>query len=316
MKILFAGTPDFAVAPLQNIIDAGFEVVGVITQIDKPQGRKAVMTAPPVKTYTQSRGIPVFQPEKIRDAVAEIRAFGADIMVTCAYGQILTQDVLDSFKMGVWNIHAGLLPFYRGASPIQSCILNGETETGVSVMKTELGLDCGDILLVEKTAILETETYGELSERLSFIGAELIVKALHLLESGSYTLQKQDEDGVCVVRKIHKETAEIRFDKNVQDIVNLVRAMNPSPVAYTLVDGNKLNVYRAEKAELIGEETLAFENAKLGEILTDRPKRGLLIKAKDGAVKLIEVQPAGGKRMSSGDLLNGRKVKKGQVLGC
>ena len=316
MKILFAGTPDFAVAPLQNIIDAGFEVVGVVTQIDKPQGRKAVMTAPPVKTFAQSKGIPVFQPEKIRDAVAEIRAFGADIMVTCAYGQILTQDVLDAFEMGVWNIHAGLLPFYRGASPIQSCILNGETETGVSVMKTELGLDSGDILLVEKTPILETETYGELSERLSFIGAELIVKALRLLESGAYTLQKQDEDGVCVVRKIHKETAEIRFDKSVQEIINLVRAMNPSPVAYTIVDGNKLNVYRAEKAELIGDETLAFEGAKLGEILTDKPKRGLLVKAKDGAVKLVEVQPAGGKRMSSGDLLNGRKVKKGQVLGC
>ncbi len=316
MKILFAGTPDFAVAPLQNIIDAGFEVVGVVTQIDKPQGRKAVLTPPPVKVFALEKGLPVFQPEKIRDCVAELKAFNADLMVTCAYGQILTQDVLDCFPMGVWNIHAGLLPFYRGASPIQSCIVNGETETGVSIMKTELGLDSGDILLVEKTQILETETYGELSERLSSLGAGLIVKALNLLQSGEYTLQKQGEEGVCVVRKIHKESAELRFDKRVDEICNLVRAMNPSPVAYALVDGAKLNVYRAERAVLLDEEQAVLEGAKLGEVLSDRPKRGLLIKAQDGAVKLTEVQPAGGKRMSGSDLLNGRKVKKGQVLGC
>ncbi len=316
MKILFAGTPDFAVAPLQNIIDAGFEVVGVVTQIDKPQGRKAVLTPPPVKTFALGKGIPVFQPEKIRDSVAELKAFNADLMVTCAYGQILTQDVLDCFPMGVWNIHAGLLPFYRGASPIQSCILNGESETGVSIMKTELGLDSGDVLLVEKTPILETETYGELSNKLSVLGGTLIVRALKRLQSGEYTLEKQGEEGVCVVRKIHKESAELRFDKTVSEIVNTVRAMNPSPVAYTTADGVKLNVYRAERAVLLDEEQLAFKDAELGEILSDKPKRGVLVKASDGAVKLTEIQPAGGKRMSGGDLLNGRKVKKGQVLGC
>ena len=175
MKIVFAGTPDFAVAPLQKILDSGFEVVGVITQIDKPQGRKAVLTPPPVKVLAQERGIPVLQPEKIRNDVASVRALGGELMVTCAYGQILTQDVLDCFSMGVWNIHAGLLPKYRGASPIQSCILNGESVTGVSVMKTELGLDCGDVLCVEETEIAETGTYGELSDRLSIMGAELIV---------------------------------------------------------------------------------------------------------------------------------------------
>ena len=144
MKILFAGTPDFAVAPLQSIIDGGYEVVGVITQADKPQGRKGILTPPPVKVLAEKYNLPVFQPEKIRDSVAELKNFGADIMITCAYGQILTQAVLDVFPKGVWNIHAGLLPQYRGASPIQSCIVNGETQTGVSVMQTELGLDCGD----------------------------------------------------------------------------------------------------------------------------------------------------------------------------
>ncbi|MBQ7770624.1 MAG: methionyl-tRNA formyltransferase, partial [Clostridia bacterium] len=174
MKIVFAGTPDFAVAPLKNIIENGYEVVGVITQQDKPQGRKAILTPPPVKTLALSHNIPVLQPDKIRDEIDGVKALGGDLLVTCAYGQILTQAVLDCFPKGVWNIHAGLLPQYRGASPIQSCIINGETVTGVSIMKTELGLDSGDVLCVAETPIAGTETYGELSDRLSVIGAELI----------------------------------------------------------------------------------------------------------------------------------------------
>ena len=316
MKIVFAGTPDFAVAPLQKIIDSGFEVVGVVTQTDKPQGRKGILTPPPVKVLAEKYAIPVLQPEKIRDEVAAVQARGGDILITCAYGQILTQAVLDAFPMGVWNIHAGLLPQYRGASPIQSCILNGEAETGVSVMKTELGLDCGDVLLVEKTPITETETAGELSDRLSLIGAELIVKALPLLESGEYTLTPQGESGVNVVRKISKEHAEVVFDKTAKEIVDLIRGMNPAPVAYALLAGDKVNIYRAEKAVLTEEEQLVCDNAVCGEVLSDKPKRGLLIKCKDGAVKLLEVQAAGGKRISGGDFINGRKAQKGQVFGC
>ena len=153
MRVVFMGTPDISATCLKKILADGFEVVGVITQIDKPQGRKGILTPPPVKTVAESLGIPVLQPEKIKNEVEAVRALGGDILVTCAYGQILTQEVLDAFPMGVWNIHAGLLPKYRGASPIQSCILNGETETGVSIMKTELGLDCGDVLCVEKMEI-------------------------------------------------------------------------------------------------------------------------------------------------------------------
>ena len=316
MKIVFAGTPDFAVLPLQKIIDSGFEVVGVVTQTDKPQGRKGILTPPPVKVLAEKYAIPVLQPEKIRDEVEAVKALGGDILITCAYGQILTQAVLDAFPMGVWNIHAGLLPQYRGASPIQSCILNGEAETGVSVMKTELGLDCGDVLLVEKTPIAETETAGELSDRLSLIGAELIVKALPLLESGMYTLTPQGESGVNVVRKISKEHAEVVFDKTVKEVVDLIRGMNPAPVAYALLAGDKVNIYRAEKAVLTEEEQLVCDNAVCGEVLSDKPKRGLLIKCKDGAVKLLEVQAAGGKRISGGDFINGRKAQKGQVFGC
>ena len=316
MKIIFAGTPDFAVAPLKTIQENGFEIVGVITQIDKPQGRKGILTPPPVKTAAEALGIPVFQPEKIREKVDEIRALNADLMVTCAYGQILTQAVLDCFSKGVWNIHAGLLPKYRGASPIQSCILNGEQKTGVSIMKTELGLDCGDVLCVEETEISETETYGELSDRLSLIGAELIVKALKTLESGNYTLTPQGEEGVGVVRKINKDHAKIDFNKTVKEVVDLVRGMNPAPIAYAVLEENKINVYRAEKAVLNEEETDVLQGAVCGEVLSDKPKRGLLIKCADGAVKLTEVQAAGGKRISGGDFINGRKARKGQVFSC
>ena len=316
MKIVFAGTPDFAVLPLQKIIESGYEIVGVITQEDKPQGRKGILTPPPVKTLAEKYSIPVLQPRKIRDDVNSVRALGADVMITCAYGQILTQDVLDSFEKGVWNIHAGLLPKYRGASPIQSCILNGESVTGVSIMKTELGLDCGDVLCVEETEISPTETYGELSDRLSAIGADLIIKALKMLETGVYTLTPQSQENVGVVRKINKEQAKIRFDKPAQEIINLVRGMNPAPIAFTELDGNKINVYKAEKAELNEEELENFPNAKIGEVLTDKVKRGLLVKCADGAVKLTEVQAAGGKRISGGDFLNGRKAQKGQVFSC
>ncbi|MBQ8405764.1 MAG: methionyl-tRNA formyltransferase [Clostridia bacterium] len=316
MKILFAGTPDFAVAPLKNIIENGFEVVGVITQTDKPQGRKGILTPPPVKQFALERGLPVLQPEKIREQIDEVQAFGADILVTCAYGQILTQAVLDLFPMGVWNIHAGLLPKYRGASPIQSCIINGESTTGVCVMKTELGLDCGDILLVAETPITETETYGELSDRLSVLGAETIVDALRLLESGNYTLTPQGEEGVGVVRKISKDHAKVDFSKSVKEVVDLIRGMNPAPVAYAELDGNKINLYRAERAALTDEENAALSSAVCGEVLSDKPKRGLLVKCADGAVKILEVQAAGGKRISGGDFINGRKAQKGQVFTC
>ncbi|MBQ8343222.1 MAG: methionyl-tRNA formyltransferase [Clostridia bacterium] len=316
MKIVFAGTPDFAVAPLKNIIENGYEVVGVITQQDKPQGRKAILTPPPVKTLALSYDIPVLQPEKIRDEIDGVKALGGDILVTCAYGQILTQAVLDAFPKGVWNIHAGLLPKYRGASPIQSCIISGETVTGVSIMKTELGLDSGDVLCVAETPISETETYGELSDRLSVIGANLIVDALAKIKSGNYVLTPQAKDGVQVVRKINKEHAKIDFNRPVNELVDLVRGMNPAPVSYAILGENKLNIYRAERAVLSDEENAAFAAAKIGEVLSDKPKRGLLVKCADGVIKLTEVQLAGGKRMSGGDLINGRKVQKGQVFAC
>lgn len=312
MKIVFAGTPEFAVKPLVEMVASGFSVVGVITQEDKPQGRKGILTPPPVKAKAQELGLPVLQPKKIRDAVGEVKALGSDLLVTCAYGQILTQAVLDAFPMGVWNIHAGLLPAYRGASPIQSCILNGDKETGVSIMRTELGLDCGDVLVVEKTEILDGETYGELSDRLSALSAPLVVKALKMLESGNYTLTPQGEEGVCIYRKIEKSQVKIDFTRSACEIVNLVRAANPAPVAYAACEGGAINVYRAEVAQVSEDYALA----ECGEVVCDIPKKGLLVRCGDGVVKLVEVQAAGGKRMQGSDFLNGKKIRKGQVLKC
>ena len=312
MKIVFAGTPDFAVKPLAAIVESGFSVVGVITQEDKPQGRKGILTPPPVKTKAVELGLPVLQPHKIRDELDAVKALGGELLVTCAYGQILTQEVLDAFPMGVWNIHAGLLPAYRGASPIQSAIKNGEQETGVSIMKTELGLDCGDVLTVERTNIIDGETYGELSDRLSALSAPLIVKALKMLESGEYTLTPQGEDGVCIYRKISKENVRISFENSAKSIVNLIHAANPAPVAYTAFDGGVLNVYRAAVAEMLPE----YEGAAFGEVVCDIPKKGLIVRCGDGVVKLLEVQAAGGKRMQGSDFLNGKKIRKGQVLKC
>lgn len=310
MKIVYAGTPDFAVAPLQSLVAAGYEVVGVVTQTDKPQGRKNILTPPPVKEAALALGLPVFQFEKIKTEVATLSALGAEAMVTCAYGQILTQEVLDVFPKGVWNIHAGLLPKYRGASPIQSSILAGEEQTGVCIMKTELGLDSGDILLVEKTAILPEETYGELSARLSTIAAEAIVKGINLVKEGDYTLEKQGEEGINVVRKIQKEQAKMDFSLPVKTLVDLVRAFNPAPVAYAMLGENKINVYRA-KAGVMQEE---YALAKVGEIVCDIPKKGLLVRCADGVVALTELQPAGGKKMDAAAFLNGRKAQKGQVF--
>lgn len=312
MKIVYAGTPRFAVAPLKKIIGEGYGVAGVVVQPDKPQGRKGILAPPPVKAFALERGLTVFQPQKIRAETDSLKALGGDILITCAYGQILTQEVLDLFPLGVWNIHASLLPKYRGASPIQSAVLNGERETGVTVMKTALGLDTGDILLSLKTEIGEKETFGELSDRLSLLGAEALLKALQSIEKGNFALVKQRDEDAVLTRKIAKESAKIDFSLPAEKIVNLVRGMNPEPTAFAEIEGARLNVFCAERA--VCPE--GSEGAAAGEILSDTPKQGFLVKCGDGAVKLAEVQAAGGRRMKGSDFLNGRKVKKGQVFSC
>ncbi len=300
MRLIFAGTPEFAVQPLKAILDAGHEVVAVLTQPDKPQGRKGVLTPSPVKTYALERAIPVVQPIKLREDFSELKEFGAPLMVTCAYGQILTQEVLDLFPQGVWNIHASLLPAYRGAAPIARAIMDGEKSTGVTVMKTELGLDTGDMLVSREIAIENTDTCGTLTEKLSQLGASLIVEGLRLLEEGNISLVKQGEGFVC--KKVQRE--EVDFSRSAEEVSCQIRGLSPSPLTFAKINGLSLNFFMAEVVSCDGEEPY-------GTVLSDSPKQGLLVKCGKNAVKITELQPAGGKRMPAQAFLNGRKVVKG-----
>ena len=302
MKIVFAGSPEFAVPALKALHNAGVEIVAVLTQPDKPVGRKKILTPTPVKEQAIELGLPVYDFAKIRDHVNDISGL-ADFMITCAYGQILTREVLNCFKGGVWNLHASLLPKFRGASPIQSAILAGEKYTGVTVMKTELEVDSGDILLVKRCEVGE-KTYGELREELSLLAAEAAVEAVGYLKAGKPLLLMQDEAQVTHCKKINKAEAKIDFNCTAEEVVRLVRAMNPEPVAYCLQNGNTLNILNAH----------IFDGAgNIGEVIS-ADKRGVCVACGKGAVMIEELIPAGGKRMKAADYANGRKIKAGDKL--
>lgn len=304
MKIIFAGSPSFAVPALKKLLDGGKDVAAVITQPDKPVGRKQILTPTPVKAFALSAGVPVYDFKKIREHCEELRALGADIMITCAYGQLLTEEVLNCFKGGVWNIHASLLPKYRGASPIQSAILGGESHTGVTVMKTELALDTGDILLVKRCEVGNL-TCGELTERLSVLGAEAAFEAVELLEQGTPQLLMQDDSQATFCKKVKKEDGKIDFSDSPQHICRLIKAFSPAPAAFCNFNGTVLNVYNAELCILTG--------GKAGEVLS-ADKRGIAVSCNGGSVLITELQPAGGKRMKAADFVNGRKIKAGDLL--
>ena len=306
MKIIYLGTPEFAVAPLKAIIGSqNHEVVAVVTQPDRPVGRKNIITPPPVKVVALENGIPVFQYEKIRaEGVEDLKSVGADIMITCAYGQILSKEIIDICPHGIINIHASLLPKYRGAAPIQYAVINGEKTTGVTVMQTEVGLDTGDILEAFETPIGESETAGDLFVRLSNLGAEKICSVLDKIEKGEIAPQKQDESKAFVVKTIKKEDALIDFSKSALEIKNLINGMNPWPIAYTFANGKKLKIYRAVTVDASGS---------IGEVI--KADKKLYIACGEGAIEILELQEEGGKVMNALSYLNGRKLKVGDLLG-
>ena len=306
MKVIYLGTPEFAVNPLKAIVSSGrHQVVGVVTQPDRPVGRKNIMTPPPVKVVANENGIPVFQYEKIRvEGVEDLKSLGADIMITCAYGQILSREIIDICPYGIINIHGSLLPKYRGASPIQSAVINGEKTTGITVMQTEEGLDCGDILAVFETPIGEEETSADLFARLSILAAKNICSVLDDIEDGKITPIKQDESQATLVKTIKKEDALIDFSKDALTVKNLINGMNPWPIAFTLKNGKKLKFYRARTAQ---------GNGKAGEVIVADKK--LVIACGNGAVEIGILQEEGGKAMSAQSYLNGRKLKVGDLLG-
>jgi methionyl-tRNA formyltransferase len=238
--------------------------------------------------------------------VDEVKALGGDVMITCAYGQLLTQPILDLFPNGVWNLHASLLPLFRGASPIQSAILAGERFTGVTVMHTELSLDTGAILLVKRCEIGD-ETCGELSDKLSQLSAEAAVEAVNLIEAGNPQTLIQDEVKATYCKKIQKEDAYINFAKTAEEVARKVNAMNPSPVAYCNLHGEKLNIYKVKM------EGGNFDGT-VGEVVEADKKNGIVVKCGNGCVAIISAQLAGGKVLTSSDLINGRKIVKGDLL--
>ena len=306
MRIVFMGTPDFAVPSLQALIDAGHDVCAVYTQPDKPQGRKQILTAPPVKTLALEHDIPVFQPNTLKneDEQARLRELAPEVIIVVAYGKLLPKAVLDIPPHGCINVHGSLLPRWRGAAPIQWAVIAGDEMAGVTTMQMAEGLDTGDMLLTYETKVGEKETAGELFDRLAQSGAELLTQTLVKLDE--ITPRPQDDAQSCYAHMLYKQMAVIDWSKSAHEIDCLIRGLNPWPIALTSLAGERLKVFAAEKAAGNGEP---------GTVLEADPKKGLTVACGEGALKLIEIQLVGGKRMKATDFLRGHVIEVGTKLG-
>lgn len=310
MKVIFLGTPDFSVPTLKAIIKSHHQLLAVVTQPDKPSGRGERLSYSPVKQVALENNLKVLQYDKIRlQGVDDLKNLAPDIMVTCAFGQILSQEIIDIAPHGIINVHASLLPKYRGAAPIQWSILNGDKETGVTIMQTEAGIDTGDIIAVEKTIISPEETAGELFDRLSFIGAELLVRTLDDIEQGTATFTPQDHSSATHVKMLKKSDGMLDFKNNCETLVNFVRGMNPWPCAFTFLNDKMLKVYKAEKVEDVDDSQYAD-----GQIMFADSKNGLVVKCKNGALRLCVIQIEGKKRMKDTDFVIGQRINLAEKI--
>lgn len=303
MRVVFMGTPAFAAPSLAALLDAGYEVVAAVTQPDRPAGRGRKLQACPVKQLAIARGVPVLQFERIRrqEGLDALRALSPDLFVTAAFGQILSQQVLDIPARGTVNVHASLLPRYRGPAPINWCIIQGETETGVTTMMTDAGIDTGDMLLASRTPIGPEETAGELTERLSEMGAALLIQTLRCMEAGSCPRIPQEEALATRQPMLDKAHGRIDWTRPAEEIANLVRGVNPWPGAWTtLADGQALKVWTARAAE---------ESGAPGAILHADAKRGLRVACGTGALDLLTIQAPGAKRMDAAAYLLGHALQ-------
>ena len=304
MKIVFLGTPDFSVQCLENLIKSHHTVLAVVTQPDRPRDRGKVSFSP-VKECAVKNGIPVLQYEKVsKEGIEEIRALKPDIMVTAAFGQMLSREFLEIAPKGVINVHASLLPKYRGSSPIQWAVVNGEKETGITIMKTALKMDSGDIILQVKMGIGEDETAGELFDSLSALGAPALLSALKLIEEGKETYTPQDEGAVTYFPMLKKEDGKIDFNKTSAEIKSRVQGFNPWPSAYTNLDGKMIKIHKVA----IGEG-----GGNAGEIIAADKSRFAVATA-DGAIDILELQPQNGRRMTFKEYLAGHKIEVGIKL--
>lgn len=306
MRIVFMGTPEFAVPSLKALCENGYDVVGVVTQPDRPKGRGNKVVMSPVKEYALSRNIPVLQYQRIRrEGVEDLKALKPDLCVTAAFGQILSQELLDIPPMGTINVHASLLPRHRGSAPINWAIMQGDDEVGVTTMMTARGVDNGDMLLKSVSPRRADETAGEMTLRLSEDGAALLLETLRALENGTLTRIPQDESAMTYDPMLTREMGVIDWNDSARNIVNRILGLNPWPGCSTAYDGARLKWLRAEVAQGAGQP---------GEILTADPKVGLVIAAGEGAVRILQMQAPGGKPMNPKDYLRGHPMAAGTVL--
>ena len=303
MRIIFMGTPAFAV-PVLEALARVHTVVAVVSQPDREKDKKGNLLPTPVKVCAGALGIPCLQPEKVGAHVDELKAYTPDVLITAAFGQLLPQGVLDAAPRGVLNVHASLLPAYRGSSPISAAILAGETQTGVTIMQTALGMDSGDILLAKACAIENSDTTATLTEKLSVLGANLLIEALEKLEKGEITPTPQDETKVSFCKKIVKSDGLLDFSLSASVLARKVRAYNPWPIAYATYNGAPLKIYEAEEAEASGGEC--------GTLLVSRDT--LTVRCGEGALKLLTVQLPGKKAMPAAEFLRGHRLQEGEKL--
>lgn len=312
LNILFMGTPDFAQESLKSLVENNYKVIGVVTNPDKPKGRGMKLVASPVKEYALEKNIPVYQPIKVRnnkEFIDKIKTLNPDVICVVAYGKILPKEILEIPKYGCINVHASLLPKYRGAAPIQWAVLNGDKETGVTTMYMDVGMDTGDMILKEKVEIGEDETTGELWDRLSKIGGELLVETLKQIENETAPREKQS-DNFTMAPMLNKEMSKIDWkNKTAQEIKNLVRGLNPIMGAYTFLKGKKIKFWKVDVSNKKLDEIEDVDNLENGTILLADQKEGLFIKTKEGVLKVIEIQGENAKRMSIGDFLRGNSIE-------
>lgn len=302
MRIIFLGTPNFAKVVLEKLLSSNHEVVCAVCQIDKPNQRGNKIEYCDVKKFALEKGIKLFQFENINSEVEKLKNLGADVIVTAAYGQILKQEILTLCKYGVINVHGSLLPKYRGASPIQYAILKGEKVTGVTIMKSDIGMDTGDIMLQSEIEITETDNSQTLFDKMSILGGDTLVKALDLLEKGESTFTKQDSSQASYSKLLKKENAFINYSLSARRCNNKIRAYNPNPVAKTTIEGQIFKIY---SARVINED---FDGEN-GEIVFADTKNGLVIKCQEGALEILELSAPNGKRMTAKAYLNGKKLQ-------
>lgn len=308
MRVIFMGTPDFAVGTLEEIIKAGHEVALVVTQPDKPKGRGKAMQFTPVKECALKHGIEVFQPVKVRESanVEYLRKFNADIMIVVAFGQILPKSILDMPKYGCVNVHASLLPKYRGAAPIQWAVINGEEVTGVTTMLMDDGIDTGDMIAKRQVRLDENETGGSLFDKLADVGAKLCVETMDMFLNGTAEFTPQDNEASTHTAMIHKELGEIDWNKSAVEIERLIRGLNPWPSAYTHLNGKTFKIWQAK----VLDENSDKEPGNISKI----NKNDFCVQTGDGQLILKEVQLEGKKRMDAGSFLRGNQLEEGMAF--